>query len=94
MLDKGSFDSEPLRVMAFIEQTDVIRKILEHLRLWGARRKPVPRANAPPVTHVAEDVESYHHHPIRLVNNVPALTSPITIIDRFMPAWFPFQVHD
>jgi hypothetical protein len=75
MLDKGSFDSEPLRVMAFIEQTDVIRKILEHLRLWGARRKPVPRANAPPVTHVAEDVESYHHHPIRLVNNVPALTS-------------------
>jgi hypothetical protein len=30
----------------FIEQTDVIRKILEHLGLWGALRKPVPRANA------------------------------------------------
>lgn len=42
-----------------IEQAEVIRKILEHLGLWGARRKPVPRANAPPMLHVAEDVESY-----------------------------------
>lgn len=49
----------PMRVIAFIEQADVIRKILQHLGLWGARRKPAPRANAPPVLYVAEDVEGY-----------------------------------
>jgi hypothetical protein len=46
-----------MRVIAFIEQAEVIRKILEHLGLWGVRRKPVPRANAPPVRCVAQDVE-------------------------------------
>ena len=48
-----------MRVIAFIEQAEVIRKILEHLGLWGARRKPVPRANAPPLRYIAEDVEGY-----------------------------------
>jgi hypothetical protein len=48
-----------MRVIAFIEQADVIRKILEHLGLWGARRKPVPRANAQPARYVAEEVEGY-----------------------------------
>ncbi|MCG6905757.1 MAG: hypothetical protein LJE63_03950 [Desulfobacteraceae bacterium] len=43
----------------FIEQSEVIRKILEHPGLWGARRKPAPRANVPPVHYVAEDVEGY-----------------------------------
>jgi hypothetical protein len=38
-----------MRVIAFIEQAGVIRKILKHLGLWGNRRKPEPRANAPPV---------------------------------------------
>ena len=49
----------PMRVIAFIEQANVLRKILEHLGLWGSRHKPVPRANAPPVLHVAEDVDAY-----------------------------------
>jgi len=49
----------PMHVIAFIEQDEVIRKILQHLGLWGARRKPVPRANAPPVRYIAEDVEGY-----------------------------------
>jgi hypothetical protein len=48
-----------MRVMAFIEQADEIRKILEHLGLWGSQRKPVPRANAPPMRYVADDVEGY-----------------------------------
>jgi len=38
----------PMRVIAFIEQAEVIRKILEHQGLWGVRRKPVPRANVYP----------------------------------------------
>ena len=45
--------------IAFIEQAEVIRKILQHLGLWCARRKPLPRANAPPVPYVAEDVEGW-----------------------------------
>jgi len=49
----------PMRMIAFIEQADVIRKILEHLGFWGARPKPIPRANAPPMFSVAEDVEGY-----------------------------------
>jgi hypothetical protein len=35
-------------VIALIEQAEVIRKISKHLGLWGNRRKPLPRANAPP----------------------------------------------
>ena len=38
-----------MRVIAFIHDQDVIRKILEHLNLWDVKRKPPPRANAPPI---------------------------------------------
>jgi hypothetical protein len=48
-----------MRVIAFIEQAGVIRKILKHLGLWGNRRKPDPRANAPPALCVVEDVGGY-----------------------------------
>mgnify|MGYP001814308730 CR=1 FL=1 len=37
-----------MKIIAFIEDEDVIRKILKHLGLWDAKRKPPPRANAPP----------------------------------------------
>jgi hypothetical protein len=42
-----------MRVIAFIEDEDVIRKILKHLGLWEVKRKPPPRANAPPVSDVS-----------------------------------------
>jgi hypothetical protein len=38
-----------MRVIAFIEDEDVIKKILKHLGLWDIKRKPFPRANAPPI---------------------------------------------
>lgn len=38
-----------MRVIAFIEDKDVIKKILEHLDLWDVKRKPPPTANAPPI---------------------------------------------
>ena len=38
-----------MRVIAFIEDEDVIKKILKHLGLWEVKRKPRPRANAPPL---------------------------------------------
>jgi hypothetical protein len=48
-----------MRVIAFIEQAEVIRKILEPLCFGGSRRKPALRANAPPVLCVVEDVDVY-----------------------------------
>ena len=36
-------------VIAFIEDPDVIKKILMHLSLWDVKRKPQPQANAPPI---------------------------------------------
>ena len=38
-----------MRVIAFIHDQDVIRKILEHLNLWDVKQKPFPRAHAPPI---------------------------------------------
>jgi hypothetical protein len=38
-----------MRVIAFIENKDVVKKILRHLGLWEVKRKPTPRANAPPL---------------------------------------------
>ena len=40
--------SGQMRVIAFIEDEDVIRKILKHLDLWDVKRKPPPRAHGPP----------------------------------------------
>jgi hypothetical protein len=38
-----------MRVIAFIEDTDFIKKILKHLGLWEVKRKLSPRANGPPL---------------------------------------------
>jgi len=38
-----------MSIISFIENEEVIRKILEHLRLWLVKRRPQPRANVPPV---------------------------------------------
>ena len=37
-----------MKVIAFIEDADVIKKILKHLDLWDIKRKSPPRAHAPP----------------------------------------------
>jgi hypothetical protein len=36
-----------MRVIAFIEKEDIVKKI-KHLGLWHVAQKPSPRANAPP----------------------------------------------
>ena len=38
-----------MREISFIEDEQVIRKILKHLGLWQVKCKPQPTANAPPV---------------------------------------------
>jgi len=37
-----------MRVVSFIEDQEVIKKILKHLGSWDLKSKPPPRANAPP----------------------------------------------
>jgi hypothetical protein len=37
-----------MQVIAFIEDLDVIKKFLKHLRLWHVKRKPPPKAHGPP----------------------------------------------
>ena len=36
-----------MRIISFIEDEEVIRKILKHLGLWEMEARPPPRANAP-----------------------------------------------
>jgi hypothetical protein len=37
-----------MRIIAFIEDEQLVKKILKHLSLWDVKRKPPPRANGPP----------------------------------------------
>ena len=40
--------SESMRIISFIDDSEIIKKILKHLDLWDVRPKPPPRANDPP----------------------------------------------
>jgi len=51
-----------MRVIAFIEDENVIKKILKHLSLWEVKRKPSPRVNGPrliPDSYAAPSVDDY-----------------------------------
>jgi hypothetical protein len=37
-----------MKILSFIEDPEIIKKILKHLDLWDLESKPLPRANAPP----------------------------------------------
>ena len=37
-----------MRVISFIDDVDVIKKILKHLELWGQKAGPPPNAISPP----------------------------------------------
>ena len=42
-----------MRILAFIEDEEVIKKILKHLDLWERKARPPPKANAPqPNIHI------------------------------------------
>jgi len=38
-----------MRILAFIEQPEIIKKILKHLGLWEMKARPPPKTNAPPL---------------------------------------------
>jgi len=37
-----------MRILAFIEDEEIIRKILKHLGLWEGKKRPLPKATGPP----------------------------------------------
>ncbi len=37
-----------MRIISFIEDSEIIKKILKHLDLWDVRRKPAARTHGPP----------------------------------------------
>ena len=37
-----------MRIISFIDDSEIIKKILNHLGLWEVGRKPPARANSPP----------------------------------------------
>ena len=45
--------SSIMRTIAFIEDSDVIKKILKHQNHWNLKRKPRPTANISPIDVVA-----------------------------------------
>ena len=40
--------SGSIRIISFIEDSEIVKKILKHQNLWDVKRKPLPRANGPP----------------------------------------------
>ncbi len=40
--------SGSMRIIAFIDDEQLVEKILKHLSLWDVKRKPLPRTNSPP----------------------------------------------
>ena len=41
-----------MKIIAFIEDEQLVKKILKHLDLWDVKRKPPPRANSPPTASI------------------------------------------
>ena len=37
-----------MKIISFIDDSEIIKKILKHLNLWDVKRKLPPRANGPP----------------------------------------------
>ena len=37
-----------MKIISFINDSEIIKKILKHLNLWDVKRKPPARANSPP----------------------------------------------
>ena len=47
-----------MRIISWIEDEEVIKKILKHLGLWLPKRAPAPKANAPPKAVLIDYLDS------------------------------------
>jgi hypothetical protein len=45
-----------MKIISFIEEEQLVKKILKYLDLWEVKRKPPPRANSQPAgAHIIYD---------------------------------------
>jgi len=58
-----------MRVIALIDDQDVIKKILKHLNLWEVKPRPLPKATGPPKT------SEYHTN---------YFTSQLPVLDKWL----------
>ena len=80
-----------MRIIAFIEDEEVIKKIPKHLGLWKAKARPPPKVKAPFPTIYLDDSESqilspdsFYAHPdypmdFYRISTPQRATSPVTI---------------
>jgi hypothetical protein len=47
-----------MKIIAFIEQAEIIEKILKHLGLWLVKKRPPPRIHSPPAELCADYSDS------------------------------------
>ena len=47
-----------MKIISFIEDEEVIEKILKHLGLWDLKARPPPKAKAPSLTISIDDSDS------------------------------------
>ena len=52
-----------MRILAFIEDEEVIEKILKHLGLWDSKARPPPKVKAPSETIYLDDSDSQIFRP-------------------------------
>ena len=69
-----------MKVVSFIEDKDVIEKILKHLGIWLVKKKPSARANAPPV-HICLDYSACPPRPETGTGSGGATRLPIVGLD-------------
>jgi hypothetical protein len=53
-----------MKILSFIEDPEIIKKILKHLDLWDLKSKPLPRASAPP-NNIEPHLDYSHRLPAR-----------------------------
>jgi hypothetical protein len=55
--------SGSMKIISFIDDSEIIIKILKHLDLWEVRQRPPPRANSPPlnihIDYADSQIQSY-----------------------------------
>ena len=63
-----------MKILSFIEDSEVIKKILKHLGLWDIKARPPPKATAtPPDFHIdyVYFVEDVYFYKSRMDSQIP-----------------------
>ena len=56
-----------MKILSFIEDPEVIKKILKHLGMWTIKARPPPRTSAPS-SDVSIDSQILRSRPVRIIS--------------------------